>query len=44
MDFFLSFVKNMDKNIPKTISKSLRSKYCQKLLGHAKQSGTDALT
>ena len=34
----------MGKNIPKTISKNLSSKYCQKHLDHAKQSGIDALT
>ena len=40
---FLSFAKNMGKKIGKTISKNLGSKYCQKLLDHAKQSATDAL-
>ena len=39
---FLSFAKNMGKNISKNISESLISKYCQKLLDHAKQSATDA--
>ena len=36
---FLSFVKNMDKNI----SKSMSGKYIQKLLENAKKSTTDAL-
>ena len=36
-DGFLSFTENMGKNI----SKSLNSKYNQKLLDHAKQSATD---
>ena len=36
---FLSFAKNMDKNI----GKNLRGKYTQKLLDHAKQSATDTL-
>ena len=47
---FLSFAKNMGKNISKNISKNLSSKYSpgmiasrKKLLGHAKQSATDAL-
>ena len=40
---FLPFAKNMGKNIGKNISESLNSKYCQKLLDHAKQSATDAL-
>ena len=35
-------VKHMGKNIVKNISKSLNSKYSQKLLDHAKQSATDA--
>ena len=39
---FLSFAKNMDKNIGKK-SKNLSSKYSQKILDHAKQSATDAL-
>ena len=46
---FLSFVKNMDKNIGKNRSKSLSRKFSpfmlamhQKLLDHAKQSATDA--
>ena len=34
---FLSFVKNMGRNICKNISKNLSSKYSQKLLDHAKQ-------
>ena len=33
----------MCKNIGKNISKSLSGKYSQKVLGHAKQSATDAL-
>ena len=33
----------MGRNIGKNISKNLNSKYSQKLLDHAKQSGTDAL-
>ena len=36
---FLSFAKNIDRNI----SKNLNSKYSHKLLDHAKQSVTDAL-
>ena len=36
---FLSFTKNMGKNI----SKNLSGKYSKKLLDHAKQSATDAL-
>ena len=36
---FLSFVRNMGKNI----NKNLSSKYSQKLLDHAKQSATDVL-
>ena len=36
---FLSFAKKMDKNI----GKSLRGKYSQKLLDHAKESATDTL-
>ena len=40
---FLSFPKNMSKNIGKRISKNLRDKYSQKLLDHAKQSAADAL-
>ena len=36
---FLSFDRNMSKNI----SKNLSCKYSQKLLGHDKQSATDAL-
>ena len=39
---FLSFAKNMGKNIGKNKSKSLNSKYSQELLDHAKQSATDA--
>ena len=40
---FLSFDKNMSKNIGKDLSKNLSSIYIQKLLGHTKQSATDAL-
>ena len=40
---FLSFAKNMGKNIRNNISKTLSSKYSQKLIDHAKQSETDAL-
>ena len=39
---FLYFAKNMGENIGKKISKSLKSKYIQKLLDHAEQSATDA--
>ena len=34
---FLSFTKNIGKSIGETKSKSLNSKYSQKLLDHAKQ-------
>ena len=40
---FLSFPRNIRKNIGKITSKNLSSKYTQKLLDHAKQSATDAL-
>ena len=40
---FLSFARNMWKNIGKSISKNVSSKYRQRLLDHAKQSATDAL-
>ena len=40
---FLSYAKNMDRNIGKNISKSLSSKCTQKILDHAKQSATDVL-
>ena len=39
---FLSFAKNTGTSIVKNISKSLSSKYFQKLLDHAKQSATDS--
>ena len=39
----MSFAKNTGRNIGKHISKSLNSKYSQKLLDHTKQSATDAL-
>ena len=38
----LPFANNMGENINKNESKSLNSKYSQKLLDHAKQSATDA--
>ena len=41
---FLFFSKNMDKNTGKNISKNLRGKYSQKLLDHAKQPATNALS
>ena len=40
---FLSFDKNMSKNIGKDLSKNLSGIYSQKLPGHTKQSATDAL-
>ena len=42
---FLSFARDMRKNIGKNISENLSSKYSQKLLDHDKQSrgATDAL-
>ena len=40
---FLSFAKNMGRNIGNKISKNLRGKYSQKLLDHAKKSATDAI-
>ena len=40
---FLYFVNNMAKKIGKNISKSLRGKYSQNLLYHAKKSAIDAL-
>ena len=40
---YLTFAKNMGKNIVKNTSKNLRFKYSQKLLYHAKQSATDTL-
>ena len=39
---FLSFTKNMGRNIGKNKNKYLRSKYSHKLLDHVKQSATDA--
>ena len=39
---FLSFAKNLFKIIGNNISKSLNSKYSQKLLDHAKLSATHA--
>ena len=41
--WFLSFAENTGRNIGKHISKSLNSKYSQKLLDHTKRSATDAL-
>ena len=38
---FLSFAKNINRNIGKNISKSLIGKYCKKLIDHAKKSATD---
>ena len=40
---FLSFARNMERNVGEIISQKLNSKYSQKLLHHAKQSGTAAL-
>ena len=40
---FLSFAKNMAKNIGTNISKSLRGKYSQRLIDHTKQSAINAL-
>ena len=40
---YLTFAKNMGKNIVKNTSKNLRFKYSQKLLYHTKQSETDTL-
>ena len=40
---FLSFAKNMSKNIGKYLSRNLSSKYSQKVLDHAKQSARDTL-
>ena len=39
---FLVFAKNTVRNIGKNISKTLNSKYGQKLLDHVKRSATDA--
>ena len=38
----LSFAKNINKNIGKTLSKNLNGSYSQKLLDHAKKSMTAA--
>ena len=38
---FLSFAKDMGKNIVKNISKNLSGKCSQNLLDHAKKSATD---
>ena len=40
---FLSFAKNMNKNIDKYMSKNFSGKYSQKHFHHAKQSTTDVL-
>ena len=40
---FLSFPKNMGKNIGKNISQISNCKYSQKNLDHTKKSATDAL-
>ena len=40
---FLSFVKNMGKNIGKNIRENLSAKYRQNPRDHAKQSPTDAI-
>ena len=40
---FLSFAKNMGKNIGQNVRKTLSGKYSQKLLDHAKKSATDTL-
>ena len=40
---FLSFAKNMRKNVSKSINKIISGKYSQKLLGYTKQSPSDPL-
>ena len=40
---YLSFAKDMGKNLGKNINKNLYGKYSQNLLGYAKSSATDAL-
>ena len=40
---FLSFVRNMGKNIGKTLSRILSSKYSQKPFNDVKQFATDGL-
>ena len=40
---FLSFAKNMGKEICKDVNKNLSVKYSPKLLDHAKKPATDAL-
>ena len=40
---FLSFAKDMGKEICKNVNKNQSVKYSQKLLDHAKKSATDAL-
>ena len=41
-DKYLSFARNMGRNVSKIISKHLSSKYSQKLLDHAKKSAANA--
>ena len=48
MDFylgygFLSFAKNMSRNIGKNKSQNLSDKYSQKRIAYTKQSATDAI-
>ena len=40
---FLSFAKNMSRNIGKNKSQNLSDKYSQKLIAYTKQSATDAI-
>ena len=40
---FLSFAKNMIKNISKSITKNLSNKYSQRIIDNVKQSTTDAV-
>ena len=40
---FLSFAKNMIKNISKSITKNLSNKYSQRIIDNAKKSTTDAV-
>ena len=41
---FLSFAKNMSKNIDISISKNLSGKYSEKVLDHAKQCAIDGIS
>ena len=41
--WYLSFAKNMTKNIDKDINKKLSGNYSQKILDHTKESAADAL-